>query len=408
MESEGDQEYVEALCRELDISVHIRRCDVLNRARRTSLQAAARDLRYRAMIEVAQTCGADRIAVGHTADDQAETVVLWMLRGAGMAGLSGMPAHRDGLVVRPLYDIARRDILAYLEDAGQSYRQDSSNEKLLYLRNRIRREILPRLQQIVPSSVDALCRLADICREEDQYLHTQMTALCESKVSPLRATGWAIERPLLQRLPRVMQRRIVRELMSRCEASHRPPDLRTVERVLRKSTDGKLGSSFTVRSIRVVIDQERVGFTPSSSPETAESGVSGSDRVVLTVPGSVCWPGTGQMIRAARLAQAEEPRAESNGILVSADRLSQPLEVRTWRRGDRFYPKGMKGHSKKLQDFFTDLKVPAAQRAKIPLVVAPEGIVWVVGYRQDARWIPASAGEQRLVLTVHGSVGGGR
>ena len=94
-ESDEDQEFVAVLCRELEIPLHAKRLDVRKRAPRTSLQAAARDLRYRAMMDIAEACGADRIAVGHTADDQAETVLLWMLRGAGLTGLSGMPVSRN-------------------------------------------------------------------------------------------------------------------------------------------------------------------------------------------------------------------------------------------------------------------------------------------------------------------------
>ena len=126
-ESEGDQQFVEAFCQELGVSLHVRRIGLQTGGRKASLQAVARDLRYRVMQEIAEQCGADRIAVGHTANDQAETVLLWMLRGAGLTGLSGMPAFRHHNVIRPLYETKRQEILAYLRKAGLSFREDSSN-----------------------------------------------------------------------------------------------------------------------------------------------------------------------------------------------------------------------------------------------------------------------------------------
>ena len=151
--------------------------DVRSRPKGTSLQAYARTLRYRAMTDLAGELGADRIALGHSADDQAETILLWILRGSGLTGLTGMPAQRDGQFIRPLYDVRRDEILTFLQDTGQSYRLDSSNAKPLYTRNRIRHELLPVMQRIAPSAVDALCRLGELCREDERYLEGRAAEL---------------------------------------------------------------------------------------------------------------------------------------------------------------------------------------------------------------------------------------
>ena len=119
-ESEGDQAFVMSLCDSLQVSLRCLPLDVRTRPKRVSLQAQARELRYRAMAELAEELGVDRIAVGHTADDQAETILLWMLRGAGLAGLAGMPAQRNGRIIRPLYEVRRRELLAFLDAAGQA------------------------------------------------------------------------------------------------------------------------------------------------------------------------------------------------------------------------------------------------------------------------------------------------
>src|SRR5262249_34969239 len=128
-ESDDDQEFVKARCSERHIPLHIRRLSPRDEPRYSSLQAVARDLRYEVFNEIAEECGADRIAVGHTADDQAETVLLWLLRGSGLTGLSGMPAFRDDKVIRPLYETSRLEILTYLHMVGMPFREDSSNSK---------------------------------------------------------------------------------------------------------------------------------------------------------------------------------------------------------------------------------------------------------------------------------------
>lgn len=402
-ESDGDQEFVAALCRELEIPLSTRRLDVRGRARRTSLQAAARDLRYRAMLDMAEECRADRIAVGHTADDQAETVLLWMLRGAGLTGLSGMPACRDGKIIRPLIDTTRQDILAYLTHAGLPFRQDSSNAKPLYLRNRIRQEVMPILTRLVPSSVHALCRLAEVCREDDRYLDQQVAALCASRIRQEREGGWAIDRSFLQQLPRAVQRRVVRDLLRRCDSLHRPPSIRTVERVLQAVMKKGSVSGIAMKSTRLVVGKNLVHFIPSEPRELSHDQRHQAVPTILTVPARVTWAGTGQTIRAQQLARSHVRAAAQgrNCIVVDADRVSGPLVVRAWQPGDRFHPLGMKGRSKKLQDFFTDLKVPIDARRRIPVVVSPEGIVWIVGYRQDERWALTAATERCLVITAN-------
>ncbi len=399
-ESEEDQKFVEAFCQGLGVPLHVRRVEFPGR-RKTSLQAEARDVRYRVMQEIAEKCGADRIAIGHTADDQAETVLLWMLRGAGLTGLSGMPAFRDNKIIRPLYDTKRQEVLAYLRTAELSFREDSSNFKPHYLRNRIRREVIPILNRLVPSGLDALCELADICREDDRCLDDQVKALSSSAVKRGSAGGWTIDRTVLLELPPALQRRCIRNLFRQNDDQLRSPSLRTVDCVIRLASKGGSGSSLDVKGGRVVVGDRRLRFVPLQARELSHAGQShGRCEELLSVPGALIWSGTGQRLQVQQQARAKiSVPLGKNRILVDADRVSQPLMVRNWLPGDRFYPSGMGGHSKKLQDFFTDLKIPIAARSLIPLVVAPEGILWVVGYRQDARWAPTVATERWLVFT---------
>ncbi|MCP9452399.1 MAG: tRNA lysidine(34) synthetase TilS [Nitrospira sp.] len=409
-ESDGDQDCVEAVCSQLGLPLIVERLNVDSRPRGMSLQSAARELRYEAMRKAARACGADRIALGHTADDQAETVLLWILRGAGLAGLSGMPVCRDGLFIRPLYETRRREVLAYLRDENVPFRIDSSNQKPLYLRNRIRHEIVPALEHVVPSAVQALCRLADLCAEDNRHLDRQVMALCSGKMTPLGDGRFEVDRAFFKGLPRVVQRRVVRHLCQMVDVLRRPPRFGQVEAVIRLA-NGSTG--FSVRrlgSAMIVVERTRLWSAPSDfpadfpvtfpEPPNVSSGF--PVPVELPVPGTVVWPATGHRIEAHRARKADLPplRSNRNTIAVDAARISEPLTVRGWKPGDRFCPLGMGGRSKKLQDFFTDLKISASERRCIPIVEAPEGIVWVVGHRQDDRWSVDEATEWCVVLHV--------
>ena len=400
-ESDEDQAFVTALCGGFQVPLVTRRLDVSHRAPRTSLQAEARELRYTVLLDTAKEFRADHIALGHTADDQAETVLLWMLRGAGLTGLSGMPMAREGAIIRPLLEVTRDQILGYLKEAGLSHRHDSSNDKLVYRRNQVRHQLLPVLKRMSPSSVQALCRLADLCREDHRYLDTQVAHLILNDVRE-DPEGWTIDRPYVQRLPLAMQRRLLRELLRRCEPLSQAPSARSVDRILRCVASGKSDLRDSIRGTAVILTRSAVRILRPGRQDVPPLPAKDASVCVLDGPSEIVWPGTNQMIRLEE-GEPGDPGARTRGsgcIVVDAARVSMPLIVRSWQPGDRFCPMGMSGRSKKLQDYFTDLKVPAADREKIALVVAEEGIVWVVGYRQDERWVVTEQTRRCLILTV--------
>lgn len=401
-ESEDDHEFVTTRCRELGIPLHVRRLQLHARPKQSSLQAEARTLRYQAFTEIAEQCGADRIVLGHTADDQAETILLWLLRGTGLTGLSGMPAARDGTIIRPLCETGRQEILTYLRDSGLEFRDDSSNMKPLYLRNRIRHELVPMVNRLAPGSLRALCRMADICREDDCYMDQQAAVAFSTAVTWESEWSWTIDRTQLQTFPRAIQRRGIRNLIRKSLNQQYTLGFRTVDRVVQIAAKGEPGSHLDVRGGYVTVTDRHLRFVPHDKSFIAyDRDRSVSLRHHMTVPGSLTWPGTGQRLHVQPQAWSDAPAQPARDrIVVDADRISQPLLVRGWSFGDRFQPCGLHGHSKKLQDFFTDLKIPRSARSRIPLVVAPEGIVWVVGYRQDQRWLPTAATRRCLVFTV--------
>jgi tRNA(Ile)-lysidine synthase len=406
-ESDGDEAFVSAFCRTRNIPLIVRR-PVLSKQRRvSSLQMLARWARYEAMKSLAHEIHADRIVTGHTANDQAETTMLWMLRGAGLTGLAGMPLIREKLIVRPLLKTTREEILQYLKQEGLSYRQDSSNLTGLYRRNRIRRDLLPVMEDITPGIVRLLERQADVLRADDEYLRQVVDRLYESLITVDAKGAQRFDSPAVNALPVALKRRLVRHILTCADREQRAPNLRVVESVLRFVSGRSKGSRLSLRGIDVVRDRARALVVRRNGQEAADrrSSAHVMRTIRVTIPSTVYWPGTAQQIHVQEMTRpAAEPllkhRTRDCAVFDMA-RFSMPLLLRPWKAGDRLHPRGMGGKSKKLQDLFTDLKLSREERFRIPLLAAPEGILWVVGRREDERFVPRKGTSRCLVVTVH-------
>lgn len=412
-EAEADARFVSALCERIGVTCRCERVDLSGpdgRQKGRSLQESAREARYATLRRLAETWGANKVALGHTADDQAETLVMWMLRGSGTAGLAGMPAARDSLFIRPLLDSSRADILAYLEAEGMAYRTDSSNAKPLYLRNRVRHQVLPALKRMNPGILGVLGRQAEILRAEDQCLDH----LAAGHLARLAHAGpdgeMTLERAGLLALPLALQRRVVRTLLRHTGRTPRGPTFGAVSAVLERVIHGRSGAALTAHGTLVAREYGRIRLRPARpGPGSATRNAAGSEAVglvlPLAVPGTLYWPPTGRLIRATMERMAPDGRRRCSaeprdGAQFDAERLTMNLVVRSWQPGDAFQPLGMGGRTKKLQDVFSDLKMPRDQRRRVPLVVSPEGIVWVGGHRPDHRFRVTGSTRRMLSLEL--------
>jgi len=406
-ESDGDESFVQDFCQERQLPLVIHRPMLVKRQHRSSLQAAARDARYDFMKQLAHKVGADRIAVGHTANDQAETVLMWLLRGAGMTGLAGMSYVREERIIRPLLAATREEVVAYLDHEGLSYRRDSSNEKPLYYRNRIRKELLPVIARLAPAAARVLQRQADLLREDEQYLAGITNELVRTLVSHESGGVQRVDRRAFVELPVALQRRLVRTILRTYDEEERASSLHMVELVRRVLVKGGSGVRLSFKKALVALDQGSVRFSPSVGGDRnhqTDSEQKKRETLAVPVPSTISWAGTNQQIHVqlmTRRAADELDRSPSPGLaLFDANRFSEPLVVRAWQAGDRFSPHGMKGKSKKLQDFFTDRKVARHKRDQVPLLVAPEGILWVVGMQQDERFVVREGTTRCVVASV--------
>ncbi len=382
-EAEEDARFVAELAGRLGLPATVAARDVpaYRDKYRLSSQAAARQVRYNFLREVALSTGAARIALAHQADDQAETVLLNFLRGAGPAGLKGMLPVRGDLFIRPLLEVRRTEIERFLSDNGFLWRQDSSNQKTIYTRNRLRLELIPYLErEYNPALIPALLRLADICREEDEFLEdvaekafAKVSRKVDSKCLSLDVAG-------LDSLEAAVRRRVVRRAWREIAGGDAALTFERTESVLELLGPGKSCAEVELPGGVLVRRAGRNLYIGSVLPKTG--------RVPffcypLKVPGSVYIPEAGCTVRAeiTELHRAPDPKSlPAEEVLLDLDRLPADLCVRRRQEGDVFWPLGL-ASPQKLKDFLIGQKVPRWQRDLIPLVTCGREIIWVGGIR---------------------------
>lgn len=379
--ADRDQAFVRRLAAELRLDVVSRRCDVRSLARRSrlSIEAAARTARLEFFRDVVHNHGADRVALAHTADDQAETLLLRLLRGAGAEGLAAMrPDTRIGglRIVRPLLGIHRREIEAWLRAHGAHWREDASNADPRYARNRIRSRILPALEREFGAATRAaLCRCANIFAAEDDYLAEQAARAARTRLrgGTLRTAGWS-------RVPLALQRRILRLwLRSRGMPEHRITWARVEQ---------------CRRELCLPPKPPPPGTEPRRWPATP-----------VAVPGRTSPAGAPWVLTTAWTQGWRAGAERGVGTLPSAAWIDgrkaegAALTIRPWRAGDRYRPLGAPGRAK-IGNIFTNTKTPLDARAGWPVVVCGASIVWLPGHRIADDWrVPSRrARSLRLVL----------
>jgi tRNA(Ile)-lysidine synthase len=408
-DADADLAFCEAFAAGLAIPLVVERSDValLARERRLSLETAGHQARRAFLTRAAAEVSATRIATGHTRNDQAETFLMRALRGAGLRGLGGIRPAR-GNIIRPLLTVSRADVLEYLAERGQSYREDSTNLDRRILRNRIRHEVLPWLEQHEgPGVADALARAARLAAADAAFLEQQARRVIRSTppVVLRESDGRQVEAAALSQLPLALRRRVV---LHEIEAvSGRVGSLSAVDRAL-SLLDSHDGDRVCLRGVEVSRHDGWLVFAPARA--RAARGGDGSrhsglapPRIALSVPGEASLPRGGRL--AARLesgldsiatvaAGGDVPPVASPAAMATldADRCRWPLSVRYRRVGDRLQPLGLGGH-KKLQDLLVDRKIRRDVRDKVPLVVdADDRILWVAGHAvaEAARVTPAT------------------
>ena len=400
-ESEKDEAFVRELGTRLGVPVNCERVRLMPKSGGT-LQSRARDARYEFFARVLREHGMTAVATGHTADDQAETVLLWLMRGFGTGGLTGIPVKREGGVVRPLLGVTRRQVLDYLAFRGMPYRSDSSNGTPVYRRNRVRHEVLPVLRLLNPRIVEGLARGADILAADAALLDDIERERWEAVTKETSSGRVVLDGERLSSQPLGLQRRLVRRALAAVRGGSAGLTFRHVSDILERVVEGSHGAGLNLPGgIRVARDRHLVVLEYGRSQPADVSLSALAAGIPFPIPGTVRIGNGGRRLLAVEGRGHPAGAADDRTVfVVDVDRLGGPLSVRNWRRGDWFCPSGMGGHRKKLQDFFVDCKVPRRIRDGIPLVIAPEGIVWVAGYRGNERFAVGPATVHPVTLSI--------
>jgi tRNA(Ile)-lysidine synthase len=405
-QSADEAAFVAATAQAWGLPATVAYTDVPARARRlrSNTQATARSVRYTFLAEVAQVNGAAAVVVAHHADDQAETLLLHLLRGTGATGLRGMrarvPWHEwagtvaglpdtGAALIRPFLDSSREAIVAYCTAQQLQPRDDPSNHSLSYTRNRIRAELLPLMASFNPQVSSSLCRTAALIAGDEEWIESYLVSLwpelARSHEQVLELDRWRL-RELHPALQRRVLRRAVTLLDPQAEIGYAQIDQACV--VIEAGT-GK--QAWLGPHLRLSVDADRVLVYAPEARLPAHVPQLSVDELALPPEGSIDL-GNGWLCRIGAAA----PDTDSIWrIALDAETLSGPLILRRRRAGDRFRPAGGRG-SRRLQDFFVDRKIARRLRTTWPILATSDAVVWVCGLRADTRFI-ATAASRRII-----------
>ena len=390
-ESERDADFVRAMAVGLGLDVYVERADVagMQRRWRLSLEEAAREARYDFFQKTAVRHDYVKVALGHHADDTAETLLLHLLRGSGRLGLGSIRAIREGGYIRPLIRATRSDIEQYLRLRKLAFLTDRTNTDTAILRNRIRHRLLPLLESDSRPGVRAiLSRTAEVLADEEDWIEGLLRPVMAAMTTghgPGRLTLAAAD---FGRMPLAAARRIVRAAVRHVQGDLRRIGFVHVEQIIHLSRRrGEAGPLHLPGDVRVRIEQDELVFErrAATGMPALQTEPPGDYEYTLSGCGVLTIRETGDRISLSEVprdAVTDPKAAQPQTAFLDRDAVHFPVTFRNRRPGDRFAPLGA-GGTQKLKKFFSDHKVPAAVRRCCPLLVSDGRILWVSGYRID-------------------------
>jgi len=369
-------------------------------------QVAARELRYDFLHATAAQLGASRIALGHHADDQAETVLMRVLRGTGTTGLSGMRMRRRDRgveLIRPLLEIPKAELAAYCREHRLPCVEDESNAERYYVRNALRLDIMPRLETYNPELREALCRLAELAGQEDDWIESQTEHYYERLVKR-EQRGFSMAREDLLGLHIALQRRLIKLILYYLSPEQEIVSFARIEAIREASADPSRSTWHTDvgAGLRFVREYDRL-YWLDQSIHNASQGMPYQYEIIRREGRVVVLETEPPTI----FELATEPATSGEGTPTSryeavfdAQTLRFPLMIRNRRPGDRMAVLGLEG-TKKVQDMFVDAKIPPSQRETMPIVCDADGrLLWIPGLRRAAHALVGPESGERVRIRV--------
>jgi tRNA(Ile)-lysidine synthase len=420
-EADADATFVASLCEAWGLPCTVAYADVraLARQGRLSIEETARQARYRFLGGLARSLGARSVAVAHQADDQVETVLMHLLRGAGLAGLRGMRplARLDALrldalrlgdadlppirLLRPLLEVTRAQVAAYCRARGLSPRFDRSNLDTTHYRNRLRHELLPLLETYNPAIRQVLRRTAEAVAADHALLRAVLDEAWARVVRRETDGAIVLDTTAFRAQPLALRRALLREAIHRLRRSLRNINWVHVEDAVRLAERGQTGDMATLPSgLALTLGYDALTVAPVGYAPVEDDQPRIQETLPVPLEGELSLPGGEWVLRTALLPRDALPddwarHADPYLAYLDADRLTAPLCLRPRRPGDWLLPLGLGGRQK-VGDLMTNCKIPRYRRDTAPLLVCGDEIAWVAGYRLDARYTVGP--ETRIVL----------
>jgi tRNA(Ile)-lysidine synthase len=405
-ESLQDESYVKELCDMLRIPLKVCRIDVASLAVKMgmSVEEAGREARYNEFKAYAEEIGEQKIAVAHNRNDQAETVLMHIIRGSGLAGLVGME-HIRGNIIRPLLDVDRSEIEQYCSRHELHPRTDSSNLKCDYARNKVRLNILPLIDSSFGSDITgSLCRLSALALRDSGYIEEcAAKAFEDCLLSNESKDGVVLDAGKLGALHPALAGRVIRRALSRIKGNLKEIESLHIDTVTELAVNGRTGAVLQLPgNIRVSLSYNKIRFYME---DTANKIISESFCRLLAVPGCTTFRSSEAIT--AEIAEKVENIDKYGKIgynflvqFFDYDLLKKGIYVRSRAEGDIFTPRGSKG-TKKLKKYFIDCKIPREIRQEIPLVAIDNEIIWIVGYKTSDKFKVTENTKRVLILKYY-------
>lgn len=419
-DSDKDADFVASLADKFDLPFYIAKKDVYKYhiQKKLSIEEAAREIRYTFYYQIAGKNRFNKIALGHTCNDNAELVLMYMLRGSGPLGLSGIPPVRDSkkgyMIIRPLSGLTRSQILDFLTLNDIKYVIDKSNQDTEYLRNKIRHNLIPELKKIYnPKIIETLSRLANILRSENKWINDVVDPIFEKTISYVKDDVIALSVSLLKNTHIAAQRRIIRKAIERIKGNLKRITFLHIDSAIRLLENGQADKKIDLPDrIRIKRSNDFILFSKEKKAlRTIKSTLSGkkipsfeyeisADKNLLKNPEIIFIEKLNAHIKLSEISMENLPDFFEAGHLTAffdMDRINFPMVIRNYRHGDRFRPLGMNG-TQKIKKYFINNKVPKPKRARCPVLLSRTKIIWLVGYRIDDSVKVTSS--TRIVLKV--------
>ncbi len=376
-ESDADEDFVAALAKKMNLALFVENFDTEQYAKDNSLsiQMAARDLRYEWFEELRLKHQFDFILTAHHANDSLETFFINLIRGTGLEGLSGINADSN-YIIRPLLNFSRKEILAYAEENKISWREDSTNASTKYLRNKIRHELVPVLEEINPQFLETFLKTQSHLKENEELIEDYLSLLYP-KIIGKTEYGYSLDINYLKKVPNSSA--ILYQLLK----SFGFTEWNDVYHLL----DAQPGKMVFSTSHRLIKDRDYLLLTEIDKTEDKVYKIAKNEDFAMLPMGTFSFSEVKEINEKA-----------SNCIYIDPEKLEFPLTVRKWQQGDIFYPFGMKG-KKKLSDFFKDKKLSLPEKENSWLLCSGEKIVWVINQRADRRFSITSSDQKIIKIT---------